>query len=95
VEDDQPIPHFPVFGRARKGLGAWELKFRCSTLHVSDGTESNQVDTFTPGLNWYLTHFVRIMLDLNVEQLRKPVVLPAPRQPGTLLCALVTAQSQF
>jgi phosphate-selective porin OprO and OprP len=95
VEDDQPAPHFPVFGRAGKGLGAWEAKFRYSTLQMADGTESNRVDTLTPGLNWYLTRFVRIMLDLNVERLSKPVVLPVPKQPGTLLSALVTAQVRF
>jgi phosphate-selective porin OprO and OprP len=95
VENDQPVPHFPVFGRGRKGLGAWEVKFRYSTLHMSDGTENNRVDTLTPGLNWYLTHFVRIMLDLNVERLSKPVVLPEARQPGTLLSAVVTTQFRF
>ncbi len=95
VEDQQPAPHFPVFGRGRKGFGAWEVKFRYSTLRVSDGILSNQVDTLTPGLNWYLTRFVRIMLDVNVERLRKPVVRPVPRQPGTLLSTLVTTQFQF
>ncbi len=95
VEDAQPVPHFPVFGRGRKGVGAWEVKFRYSTLHMTDGTRSNQVDTFTPGLNWYLTRFVRIMIDLNVEQLKKPVVLPLPRQPGPLLSASFTAQFRF
>lgn len=95
VEDAQPVPHSPVFGSSRKGLGAWELKFRYSTLHMSDGAERNQVNTFTPGLNWYLTRFVRIMLDLNVEVLAKPVVIPVPRPPGALLSALVTTQFRF
>lgn len=95
VEDAQPIPHHPVLGSGLKGLGAWELKFRYSTLHMSDGTETNQVDTLTPGLNWYLTHFIRVMIDLNVERLNRPVVLPVPRRAGLYLTALVTTQFRF
>lgn len=95
VDDAQPIPDFPVFGSGRKGLGAWKLKFRYSTLRMSDGAASNQVDTLTPGVNWYVTHFFRVTVDLNVEQLNRPILLPLPRPAGTLISALVTTQFRF
>jgi phosphate-selective porin OprO/OprP len=63
----------------RDGFGAWELKFRYSSLEISDATEkSNRAESFFFGTNWYLNRHVRYMLDFGFERFRDPLRTPNP-----------------
>ena len=46
------------------GHGAWELKFRYSTLDLTDGAVSGgEEDNLSVGINWYLNPVTRMMID--------------------------------
>ena len=63
----------------KQGFGAWELKLRYSNLQIADGTaKSNRAGTLYFGTNWYMTRFVRYMLDLGFERFKDPVRSPNP-----------------
>jgi phosphate-selective porin OprO/OprP len=47
-----------------RGLGAWEMALRYSTLDLNDGgIAGGQQDDITAGLNWYLNPHTRIMFN--------------------------------
>ncbi|MDA8019417.1 MAG: porin [Thermoanaerobaculia bacterium] len=47
-----------------EGSGAWELKFRYSTIDLNDGTISGgEEDNISVGVNWYLNPVTRLMID--------------------------------
>jgi phosphate-selective porin len=74
-------PMHPVFGneKGRRAFGAWELKFRYSSLQLADGTpRSNRAQTLYTGVNWYLTNYVRYVFDLGFERYRNPLLTPNP-----------------
>ncbi|MBI3949615.1 MAG: hypothetical protein HY314_04075 [Acidobacteria bacterium] len=77
------------------GTGAWELKFRYANLQLSDSFLSNRAETFSAGINWYLTPYVRYMLDLNVERFKDPLRSPMPQNPGALFTWLTRVQFYF
>ncbi|WP_417465157.1 OprO/OprP family phosphate-selective porin [Kordiimonas sp.] len=59
-----------IFGRLKPyksigegGLGAVELALRFSHLDLRDGDTGTAGDTFTLGLNWYMTDAVRLMVN--------------------------------
>ena len=59
-----------VFNRVKpnsnfgEGSGAWELKFRYSTINLTDGAiTGGEEDNITVGVNWYLNPSTRLMLD--------------------------------
>ncbi len=54
-------------GARDRGWGAWEVKARYSALQLSDGAETVRAETMTWGVNWYLTPFVKYVLDLVLE----------------------------
>lgn len=46
------------------GSGAWELKFRYSTIDLTDGAISGgEEDNLSVGINWYLNPVTRMMID--------------------------------
>lgn len=63
---DRVKPAHPV---TAGGLGAWELALRRSNIDLTDGALlGGEMDNWTVGLNWYLTDYVRVMLNyINVE----------------------------
>lgn len=63
-----PRRSFLSSGKGERGWGAWEAKIRYSVLQLSDGMGSARAETVTCGVNWYLTPFVKYMLDLAVER---------------------------
>lgn len=73
-ENGPVIPRraFLSFRPGERGWGAWEAKIRYSVLQLSDGMESARAETITWGLNWYLTPFVKYMLDLSMERFPAP-----------------------
>ncbi|MEW6125773.1 MAG: porin [Acidobacteriota bacterium] len=63
----------------RRGLGAFELKFRYANLQIADGTpRSNRAETIFFGPNWYLNRFARYLLDLGFERYKDPSRSPSP-----------------
>jgi phosphate-selective porin OprO/OprP len=45
----------------RRGLGAWELAARYSTINLNDANvQGNELTDFTFGLNWYLNSYTRM-----------------------------------
>lgn len=72
-----PGRSFLASGPGNRGWGAWEVKIRYSALQLSDGMETKRAETITSGVNWYLTPFVKYMLDLAVE--RFPAASPFRR----------------
>lgn len=79
-EDEAIAPRSGLWNKdqSEHGIGAWELKFRYSNLHFTDGFDSNRAETFSTGVNWYLTRSVKYMLDLNVERFADPRRAPRP-----------------
>ncbi len=74
-------PQHPFFAdeKGRRGFGAWELKFRYSSLQLDDRTpKSNRAQTIYTGVNWYLNNFVRYVLDLGFEHYRNAALTPKP-----------------
>jgi phosphate-selective porin OprO/OprP len=74
-------PRRNLFGdeTGKTGFGAWEVKFRYANLQIDDGTaKSNRAESFYFGPNWYLSRFVRYMLDFGVERFRDPLRSPRP-----------------
>ncbi len=73
-EDGPVLPRrsFLSSGTGERGWGAWEAKIRYSVLQLSDGMGSARAETVTCGVNWYLTSFVKYMLDLAVERFPAP-----------------------
>ncbi len=63
---DRVKPQHPV---TSGGLGAWELAVRRSNIDLTDGVVTGgEMDNWTLGLNWYLTDYMRVMLNyINVE----------------------------
>jgi phosphate-selective porin OprO/OprP len=48
-------------GGVRRGLGAWELAARYSTINLNDANiQGNELTDFTFGLNWYLNPYTRM-----------------------------------
>ena len=47
------------------GLGAWEATLRWSNLDYSDLADSQEIDTWTLGLNWYLNKNVRALFNYS------------------------------
>ena len=94
-ENGPPDPRKPFLGKRAKGAGAWEVKFRYSTLKLDDGSVSNRAETFTTGINWYPIRFVKYGVDFNVEHLEKPVVLPIPIDSGNFFSILTRIQFRF
>jgi|688.fasta_scaffold176190_1 phosphate-selective porin OprO/OprP len=48
-------------GGIARGLGAWELAARYSTINLNDANiQGNELTDFTFGLNWYLNPFTRL-----------------------------------
>lgn len=79
-EDEAIAPRSGLWNKDQfeRGIGAWELKFRYSNLHFADGFQSDRAETFSTGVNWYLTRSVKYMLDLNVERFADPRRTPRP-----------------
>lgn len=77
------------------GAGAWELKFRYSNLQLSDSVRSNRAETFSTGINWYLSPYVRYILDLNVERFKDPLRSPTPLDRGAFFTLLTRMQFYF
>ena len=80
-ESGSVTPKHPVYAneKGRRAFGAWELKFRYSSLQLADGTaRSNRAQTLYTGVNWYLTNYVRYVFDLGFERFRNPVLTPNP-----------------
>lgn len=72
------VPKRSLFGEER-GLGAWELKFRYAFMDMNDQTRnSNRVNSFYFGTNWYLNRFVKNLVEAGVETYRDPVRTPNP-----------------
>ncbi len=94
-ENGQPVPRFEVFGKDRRGIGAWEVKFRYSNMQMADGAEHAAADQFSTGVNWYLNGFTRYMFDFNVARLKDPVTAPVPLAPQTFLSILQRIQFRF
>jgi phosphate-selective porin OprO/OprP len=79
----------------KAGFGAWELKFRYSNLQLSDSVLSNRAETFSTGVNWYLSPYVRHVLDLNVERFKDPLHSPKPLDRGAFFTGLSRVQFYF
>lgn len=77
------------------GAGAWEVKFRYANLHLSDSFQGNRAETFTTGINWYLSPNVRYVLDLNVERFKDPRRSPTPLTGGAFFSLLTRMQFYF
>jgi phosphate-selective porin len=80
-ESGSVTPKHPVYAneKGRRAFGAWELKFRYSSLQLADGTaKSNRAQTLYTGVNWYLTNYVRYVFDLGFERFRNPLLTPNP-----------------
>lgn len=68
-----------VFGRVKPsqnalgsdgGMGAWEFALRYSNLDLTEASAvSDELDTITAALNWYLNPNTRIMLDFTQAEL--------------------------
>lgn len=74
-------PRHNLFGgeNGKPGFGAWELKFRYSDLQIADGTaKSNRAQTIYFGPNWYMSRFVKYVLDLGFERYKDPLRSPKP-----------------
>jgi phosphate-selective porin OprO and OprP len=74
-------PKRNLFGEEKggPGFGAWELKFRYANLQIDDATsKSNRAESFYFGPNWYMTRFVRFMLDFGIERFNDPLRSPKP-----------------
>ena len=57
----KPRKNFSIEG---KGLGAWEVAFRYSTMDLNDkSVNGGFLRDFTWGLNWYLNPNTRVMLN--------------------------------
>lgn len=70
---------FEEGGGGATGWGAWELKFRYANLQISNATtKSNRAETFYFGPNWYLTRYVRYLLDFGIERFKDPARTPRP-----------------
>lgn len=92
-ENGPVIPHRPflALGQGERGWGAWEVKVRYSTLQLSDGVETTRAETITCGANWYLSPFVKYMLDLTVERFPRS----AQTRVGLSLALLTRIQFAF
>ncbi|HXF05134.1 MAG TPA: porin [Blastocatellia bacterium] len=79
-EDEAIAPRSGLWNKdqTERGIGAWEVKFRYSNLHFTNGFQSDRAETFSTGMNWYLTRSVKYMLDLNVERFADPRRAPRP-----------------
>jgi phosphate-selective porin OprO/OprP len=75
-------------GAGDRGWGAWEVKARYSTLQLSDGAETVRAETVTWGVNWYLTPFVKYVLDLVLERVPATSSLPHVGHSFSLLTRL-------
>ena len=48
------------------GMGAWEIALRASTLDLNDSEiNGGKADSYTFGVNWYMTSFVRSILNVS------------------------------
>ena len=48
------------------GIGAWEIALRASTLDLNDSEiNGGKADSYTFGVNWYMTAFVRSILNVS------------------------------
>ena len=76
------VPRRSLFeegGSGATGWGAWEIKFRYANLQISNATaKSNRAETFFVGPNWYLTRYVRYLLDFGIERFKDPARTPQP-----------------
>ncbi len=53
-----------------EGSGAWEVALRYSTLDLTEAPAvTDQLDTVTAALNWYLNNHTRVMLDVTQADL--------------------------
>lgn len=77
-----------------RGVGAWELKFRYSNLQLSDNILSTRAETFSTGVNWYLTPNIRYILDLNFERFNDRMRSPT-LDKGPLFTLLTRVQFYF
>ena len=76
-EDGALIPRRGVLGAGgESGLGAWEIKLRYSSLRVNDGALNPRAEVYSTGLNWYLSNYVKYVVDVNLERFSNPAVSP-------------------
>ena len=55
----------PNMSLTQGGMGAWELAVRASTLNLSDsGINGGKANSYTFGINWYMTSFVKSMVNI-------------------------------
>ncbi len=64
----------------QSGLGAWEVKLRYSRLRVNDGALNPRAEVYSTGLNWYLSRYVKFVVDLNLERFSDPAISPRADQ---------------
>jgi phosphate-selective porin OprO/OprP len=61
------------------GLGAFEFKARFDDLQIANGSaKSNRSQTLYVGGNWYMTRFLKHMLDFGFERFQDPLRSPKP-----------------
>ncbi len=63
-------------GGEKSGAGAWEIKLRYSSLRVNDGALNPCAEVYTTGFNWYLSSYVKYVVDVNLERFSNPVFSP-------------------
>ena len=63
-------------GGEKSGAGAWEIKLRYSSLRVNDGALNPRAEVYTTGFNWYMSSYVKYVVDLNLERFSNPVFSP-------------------
>lgn len=63
-------------GGGKSGLGAWEIKLRYSSLRVNDGVLNPRAEVYSTGCNWYLSNYVKYVVDINLERFSNPAVSP-------------------
>lgn len=67
-------------GGEKGGFGAWEIKLRYSRLRVNDGALNPRAEVYSTGLNWYLSGYVKFVVDFNLERFSDPAISPRPDQ---------------
>ena len=64
----------PNISLTEGGMGAWEIAIRASTLNLTDaGIAGGKANSYTLGVNWYMTSFVRSIFNLTHTDAEGPV----------------------
>ncbi len=80
-ENGATTPKRNLFSRenGKPGFGAIEFKARFDDLEISDSTaKSDRAQTLYLGTNWYLSRYVKYMLDFGFERFKDPLRSPNP-----------------